>query len=216
MFGSSQANEVATGLPARALVSSFLVHALAIAYLCWQPEPPLINRNMVLAGENGSSIGLVYLRTDPSYRIPVNEESRNLKYHRAIQRRAAKTHHTSPHQTDEHPTEATVQSPAMGSTNGDSDIGPVVGTGAFPALPMKFPDPHVSADELPPGVAGDVVVEVTIDVAGNIVKKKVLVSIGYGIDEKVLSVLEQWHFRPATINGLPVASRQDVHFHFPS
>jgi protein TonB len=48
------------------------------------------------------------------------------------------------------------------------------------------------------------------------VNKKILQSIGYGIDEKVLAVLENWRFRPATINGAPVASRQDVHFHFPS
>jgi len=82
-------------------------------------------------------------------------------------------------------------------------------------LPTSFHGPHVAPSELPPGVTGDVVVEVTIDVAGNIVNKKVLKSIGYGIDEKVLAVLESWHFRPATINGAPVASRQDVHFHFP-
>ena len=63
---------------------------------------------------------------------------------------------------------------------------------------------------------GDVIVEVTIDSAGNIVKKKLLQSIGYGIDEKVMAVLENWHFRPAMFNGAPVASRQDVHFHFPS
>ena len=216
MLSNSKAYEIGTGLARRPLVVSFVLHGLFVAYLCWQPEPPLINRNMVLAGENGTSIGLVYLPTDSSLRIPVNEESRNLKYHAPVHRHSVKPRHTSPHQTDEHPTEAKVQAPAMGSTNGDSDIGPVYGAGAFPALPMNFPDPHVSRDELPPGVAGDVVVEVTIDVAGNIVKKKVLVSIGYGIDEKVLSVLEQWHFRPATINGLPVASRQDVHFHIPS
>lgn len=215
MLSPSKANEIRTGLPSRALVVSLFLHGLLIGYLCWQPEPPLINRTMVLAGENGSSIGLVYLPTDNSLRIPVNEESRRLKYNTPVHRRAAKPRHTSPHQTDEHPTDAKVQSPAMGSPNGDSDIGPVYGAGAFPALPVKFPDPHVGSDELPAGVAGDVVVEVTIDVAGNIVKKKVLVSIGYGIDEKVLAVLEQWHFRPATINGMPVASRQDVHFHFP-
>ena len=211
----SLSNEIATGLRHRALLASFLFHGVLIGYLCWQPEPPLINRNMVLAGENGSSIGVVYLPTDSSLRIPVNEESRNLKYKVPVHKRV-KPRHTSPHQTDEHPTEAKVQAPAMGSPNGDSDIGPVYGEGAFPALPVKFPDPPVSASELPPGVAGDVVVEVTIDVVGNIVKKKVLVSIGYGIDEKVLATLEQWHFRPATINGMPVASRQDVHFHFPS
>lgn len=216
MLSFDESSEIATSLARRPLVISFVLHGLLVGYLCWQPEPPLINRNMVLAGENDSSIGLVYLPTDSSLRIPVNEESRNLKYTRPTHRRVIKTRHTSPHQTDEHPTEAKVQAPAMGSTNGDSDVGPVSGAGAFPALPVKFPDPHISAGELPPGVAGDVVVEVTIDVAGNIVNKKVLVSIGYGIDEKVLSVLEQWHFRPATINGMPVASRQDVHFHFPS
>ncbi len=216
MFIGSKADEIGSGLPSRAFVVSFILHGLLVGYLCWQQEPPLINRTAVLAGENGSSIGLVYLPTDSSLRIPVNEESRKLKYNTPAHRRTAKPRHTSPHQTDEHPTDAKVQSPAMGSPDGDSDIGPVYGAGAFPALPVKFPDPHVSADELPAGVAGDVVVEVTIDVAGNIVKKKVLVSFGYGIDEKVLSVLEQWHFRPATINGMPVASRQDVHFHFPS
>ena len=217
MFVLSKGNEVRSGVPRSAFIISFVLHGVFVGYLCWQPEPPLINRTMVLAGENGNAIGLVYLPTDSSLRIPVNEESRKLKYNKPVhRRRPAQPRHTSPHQTDEHPTEAKVQAPAMGSPNGDSDVGPVYGAGAFPALPVKFPDPHITSDELPAGVAGDVVVEVTIDVAGNIVKKKVLVSIGYGIDEKVLSVLEQWHFRPATINGMPVASRQDVHFHFPA
>ena len=57
---------------------------------------------------------------------------------------------------------------------------------------------------------------ISSDIYNTAINKKVLQSIGYGIDEKVLAVLENWRFRPATINGLPVASRQDVHFHFPS
>jgi protein TonB len=80
---------------------------------------------------------------------------------------------------------------------------------------VTFPDPHVSRSELPPGVAGDVVVEITIDEAGNIVNRKILQTIGYGIDEKVLATLENWRFRPATRFGMPIPSRQDVHFHFP-
>lgn len=164
------------------------------------------------AGENGSSIGIVYLPTDASLRLPVNEESHSLKY--ATKRRAQKPRHVAPQQSDEHATDAQVQAPAAG--NGFSEIGSIYGTAALPALPDKFPDPVVRASELPPGVVGDVVVEVTIDSAGNIVKKKLLTSIGYGIDEKVMAVLDQWHFRPATFNGAPVASRQDVHFHFPS
>jgi TonB family protein len=214
MFSQSQA--VGEGSARRALVFSLALHVAVAAYLCWQPEPPIINRSAVMMGDNGSSLGVVYLPTDSSLRLPVNEESHSLKYAQPIRKRVRKPHHMAPHQTDEHPTEARVQAPSAGSTNGDSDIGPVFGVGALPALPTKFPDPHVAPSELPPGVTGDVVVEVTIDIAGNIVNKKILQSIGYGIDEKVLAVLENWRFRPATINGAPVASRQDVHFHFPS
>lgn len=200
----------------RALTLSLLVHVGFIVWLCWQPEPMIIQRTAVMAGENGSSIGLVYLPTDASLRIPVNEESHSLKYAAAVRKRTHKPRHTVPRQTDEHPTEAKVQSPSTGSPNGDAYSGALSGWGARPALPLAFPDLHVRASELPPGVTGDVVVEVTIDVAGNIVKKKVLRSIGYGIDEKVLALLENWRFRPATVNGSPVASRQDVLFHFPS
>ena len=215
MAGELQTREIGVGLPTRALVFSFALHAAIIGWLCRQPEPLLIQRAAVMAGENGSSLGVVYLPTDPSLRLPVNEESRNLKY-AAARKRVRKPRHTAPNQTDEHPTEAKVQAPAMGSRNGDSAVGSLTGWGARPALPVSFPDPHVHASELPPGVVGDVIVEVTIDAAGNITSKKVLQSIGYGVDEKVLAVLENWRFHPATINGLPVASRQDVHFHFPS
>ena len=215
MFSQTQ-NEVGSGLPRRALTLSLALHFALVAYWCWQPEPPIINRTTVTMGENGSSIGLVYLPTDPSLRIPVNEESHRLKYSAPVKKRVIKVHRMAPSQTDEHPTEAKVQAPAMGSLNGDSNTGPLMGWGARPALPINFPDPTVHPSELPPGVSGDVVVEVTIDVAGNIVGKKVLQSIGYGIDEKCLAVLQNWRFRPATMNGMPIASRQDVHFHFPS
>jgi protein TonB len=215
MFSYTPTTDVARGLPRRALVASLIVHAAFVGYLCWQPEPPIINRTSVTLGQNGNSIGLVYLPTDWNSRIPVNEESHSMKY-AAIKKRPRKIHHVAPQQTDEHPTEAKMEAPTMGSVNGDSNSGPLAGWGAEPALPIAFPDPKVRASDLPPGVAGDVVVEVTIDVTGNVVKKRVLQSIGYGIDEKCLAVLENWHFRPARMNGLPIASRQDVHFHFPS
>jgi TonB family protein len=212
MFSESQ--NVGAGYPRQALVFSLVLHAGLLGWFCWRPEPPLINQVSVMTGENGSSLGIVYLPTDPSLRIPVNEESHSLKLPTA-KRRVSKPHHTAPHQNDEHPTEAKAQGVAAGSVNGDSSIGPIYGTAALPALPVKYPDPQVRPSDLPPGVSGDVVIEVTIDQAGNIVNKKILQSIGYGIDEKVLAVLENWHFKPAMYNGLPVASRQDVHFHFP-
>ena len=215
MFSKLQDREIGAGIPSRALVLSLVLHSLVLVWLCWQPEPMLIQRASIMAGDNGSSLGMVYLPTDSSLRLPVNEESNKLKY-MAARKRSLKRRHTAPHQTDEHPTEAKVQALSMGSPNGDAIRGSLAGWAARPALPLNFPDPHVHASELPPGVTGDVIVEVTIDAAGNITNKKVLQSIGYGIDEKVLAVLENWRFTPATILGRPVASRQDVHFHFPS
>jgi hypothetical protein len=34
------------------------------------------------------------------------------------------------------------------------------------------------------------------------------------IDQKVLLALESWHFHPATRDGIPIPSKQDVHYHF--
>ena len=60
------------------------------------------------------------------------------------------------------------------------------------------------------------VVEVTIDENGSVVKTKVLQTVGYGIDQICVATLLQWRFTPAKIDGVSVASRQDVYFHFPS
>lgn len=93
---------------------------------------------------------------------------------------------------------------------------PLTGPAVMPALPQVFPDPPVARSDLPPGVQGDVIVEVTIDEQGNVTDLKLTQGIGYGIDEKVLTVLRQWHFRPATRNGSSIASQHLVHFHYPA
>jgi TonB family protein len=66
-----------------------------------------------------------------------------------------------------------------------------------------------------PGGGGDVVIEISIDETGTIVDKRVLVSLGPVIDAKVLAALETWHFQPAMRDGVAIASKQDVHYHFP-
>jgi TonB family protein len=59
-----------------------------------------------------------------------------------------------------------------------------------------------------------VVVEITINEAGDIIRKTVLQSMGAALDGKVLAALENWRFHPATRNGIAIASRQDAIFHF--
>ena len=73
---------------------------------------------------------------------------------------------------------------------------PLTGPAVMPALPQVFPDPPVSRADLPAGVEGDVIVEVTIDEQGNVTALKLTQGIGHGIDEKVLAILRQWRFPP--------------------
>lgn len=103
-----------------------------------------------------------------------------------------------------------------GSPLGTMIDGPIVGHEVHVAYPVVYPDPPVDRGELPRDLQGDVVIEVTIDSAGNVVETKIVQAIGHGIDEKIEATLRRWHYQPATLDGAPVASKHDVHFHFPS
>ncbi len=103
-----------------------------------------------------------------------------------------------------------------GSPLGTMIDGPITGHEVHVAYPTVYPDPPVDRTELPRDLVGDVVIEVTIDSTGNVVETKIVQAIGHGIDEKIESTLRRWHYQPATLDGTPVASRHDVHFHFPS
>ena len=94
--------------------------------------------------------------------------------------------------------------------------GPITGHEVHVAYPVVYPDPPVARAELPSDLQGDVIIEVTIDSQGNVVETRILQAIGHGIDEKIMATLRQWHYQPATLDGVPVASKHDVHFHFPS
>ena len=103
-----------------------------------------------------------------------------------------------------------------GSPLGTMIDGPITGHEVHVAYPTVFPNPPVDRAALPRDLVGDVVIEVTIDSQGNVVETKIVQAIGHGIDEKIEATLRRWHYQPATLDGAPVASRHDVHFHFPS
>lgn len=103
-----------------------------------------------------------------------------------------------------------------GSPFGHVPGSPLTGNEVVPAFPDVYPDPPVSRDELPAGVQGDVIVEVTIDSRGDVVETRLLQGIGYGVEQKVLQVLQRWHFHPAMRDGITIASQHIVHFHYPS
>jgi len=112
--------------------------------------------------------------------------------------------------------EAAEHNSRAGSPLGTMIDGPITGHEVHVAYPVVYPDPPVARAELPRNLQGDVIIEVTIDAQGNVVETRILQAIGHGIDEKIMATLRQWHYQPATLDGVPVASRHDVHFHFPS
>jgi protein TonB len=103
------------------------------------------------------------------------------------------------------------EGPSAGSPYGSLMHGPLYGHEIRPALPIRTMDPVVD----PSGVEGSVVVEITIDDHGKIVQKTVIQSLGPAVDAMVLAALNDWEFRPATRDGMPIASKQDVYYHFP-
>jgi len=82
------------------------------------------------------------------------------------------------------------------------------------ALELAHPYPHPDLSQLPSGTRGDVVVDVVIDKTGHIAKFTMAHGLGHGIDETVLATIQQWTFQPATRNGQPVASEQELLFHY--
>ena len=104
--------------------------------------------------------------------------------------------------TDTAQTNSTAGNDARGS--GNIDI----------ALVTYFPRPKPSLAALPHGTKGDVILDVTIDETGKVAALKLTSGLGYGIDEEVIATVQQWTFHPATQNGHPVASEQELHFHY--
>jgi TonB family protein len=84
------------------------------------------------------------------------------------------------------------------------------------ALPVFSPDPPVSRAGLPEWIRGDVIIEVTIDEHGTVTQTRVLQTVGFGLESTIAETLRSWRWLPAKVDGISVASRQDMQFHFPS
>lgn len=82
------------------------------------------------------------------------------------------------------------------------------------ALAKFFPRPKPDLSVMPSGSKGDVVLDITIDETGKISDLKLVKGIEHSIDETVIATVRQWTFNPANRDGQPIASEQEVHFHY--
>ena len=82
------------------------------------------------------------------------------------------------------------------------------------AMADYFPAPKPDLSVLPHGTKGDVVLDITIDEDGKVVDTKVDQSLSQPVDDAVLAIVSTWTFTPATKAGKPVASVQQLLFHY--
>ncbi|MGC2697885.1 MAG: TonB family protein [Candidatus Angelobacter sp.] len=195
------------------LVGSAGIHLAMIAVLCWPALPIFIRPNLIAHGEGGNSSPVsiaLYLPTDVQ-QLTQNKPLLSLP---AAQKKPHPTR--AKKRTNTLDLEKPTGNIEAGSSQGSGYDGPTSGDEVKPALPVAFQDLQIPRSELPSGLQGDVIVEITIDERGSVVEEKLLQGLGHGVDERVIAVLHDWRFRPATRNGIAIPSKHDVHFHFPS
>jgi len=216
----------------RVLGGSLALHALLFAWLLQTPEPLLLTPSSVAVGRNGKVLTRLYFPT----RSPDNSTTSSSDRASEVYRHQRLGHEKltwKPTSTQAKlPLPSAPLTPSAAEDNakiamlsklghgapaglpyGGLPGGPIYGDEIRPALPITTSDPVVYPWQRPES-EGKEVIEITIDERGEIVRKMVLQSLGPEIDEKCLAALENWHFQPATHNGVAIPSKQDAIFPF--
>ncbi len=226
----AQLNPEASIRQRRVVAGSLALHGMLLVWLLHAPEPQLLNPNSIQRGKNGKVLAHVYFPSP----TPDNSATSSSNSATEVYRRQRLGHEKliwkqnsqlaklplppAPINPSEDESKTATLSNlghgvAAGSPYGSVPGGPLYGDEIRPALPTTMPDPFVYPWELPDS-EGNVVIEFTIDERGEIVRTAVIQSMGPKLDEKALAAAENWRFRPATRNGVAIASKQDYIFHF--
>jgi len=113
------------------------------------------------------------------------------------------------------PTPPTAPAPSASTSTASTVGADALGDGNMTiAYVAIHPPPHPDLSKLPAGTRGDVIVDIVIDQNGRVTKSSLTHGLGHGVDETVLATIQGWTFQPATRNGQPVASEQELLFHY--
>jgi TonB family protein len=200
----------------RAISASMVLHCALIALVVWICSPRYLHESASLRGKDGdrSAIALVSLGISAPFRAkaiadPLDKRLR-LPTRPKVRRRQAKPVETSAS------AENKVANATPGSQNGSLTFGLTGNHDVRIAYTVFAPDPPIERTKLPEWIRGDVVVEVAINEKGDVVETRVLKSLGFGLEDVIVDTLRRWRYQPAKVDGVPVASKHDVYFHFPS
>lgn len=198
----------------RSLYVSILLHAAFFAWLLFPVAPTYIKPHLLMAGEHGASMSHVFWLAPPAKSdLLARTQSTRLAWRKPS--RQARPQPAKVAKEEQQPASSPNPAPLAGLPGGSLDYGPVDGFEVRPAIRVSGSEPLVAASDLAGVSEGNIIIEVTIDERGNIVRKVVLQSLAPAVDNKVMAALEDWHFLPATRDGIAIPSKQDVHYHYP-
>ena len=193
---------------------SVAAHLCFLAWLLHSPAPIFVAPQYVVKGSGGKSVTQIYLGGKTGVTQPKPAPVALPRLARVEKRFGLAPPPPKKQEGNEELAKNHSADAPGGSPYGSLSYGQLLGLEVRPALPIVSFDPAVDPDMLE-GMMGDVVVEVTIDSEGKITEMKLLQSFRPEIDQIVLSAIQRWHFLPATKNGSPIPSKQDIHYHFP-
>ncbi len=190
------------------ILASVLLHVLVLA--CILPHHPEVAPMRLPGTAHGSHIEIAYL---PG-RAPVQTSVPNPRS--APKLTAAVTAQPKLIAPVPRPAPASPNASSPSTSQPDSAAGSdALGDGNVSiALAAFFPRPKPDLSSLAHGTAGDVILDVVIDSAGKIADVKITRSISPTIDQTVIATVQHWTFHPATRDGQPIASEQELHFHY--
>lgn len=115
------------------------------------------------------------------------------------------------------------QEPPPSSNAGTSPTAPAqpskdgvyrVGNGVTPPVPIKMPDPKYTEEARQAKYQGTVLLWMIVTPDGRPKDIKVTHPIGHGLTEKAIEAARKWRFKPATLNGHPVAVQINIQMNF--
>jgi protein TonB len=184
--------------------ASTALHLTILAALIYA-RPPLLSKVSMPGDQNGHHILLSY--NPGSSQAPAS----TLQSSKHLPPTPLKSHAI---------TAPTPAQPAPAATTATANTNPTPGADGLGdgdmtiALELSHPYPRPDLSPLPSGTRGDVVVDVVIDKTGHIASFTLAKGLGHGVDDTVLATIRQWTFQPATRDGQPVASEQELLFHY--
>jgi protein TonB len=184
--------------------ASIALHVAILAAFLYA-RPPILSKVSMPGDHNGHHILLSYNPGSSQAPAATLQSSKNLPP------TPLKTHA---------PSAPTPTHAAPAATTASANTNPTPGADGLGdgnitiALELSHPSPSPDLRALPSGTRGDVVVDVVIDKTGHITSFTLAKGLGHGVDDTVLATIRQWTFQPATRDGQPIASEQELLFHY--